>query len=349
MNAAANRNKHIRQMLAFGNYLFRYKYLFFLIFLILTLQLGTLGCTPKNANVRQIKLGDWAINDAHFSSTGILALSVSQDIGIYNLNGELLHLLKMPEPNGIWQLSWQGSNNLWFYDQFRLYHWYLGAANISPVLQFDNDAIRQVSANTGGLMIATEHGSVLWYASEQQGHLQPPRTLLENQPGISALGFIQQQPYVATTNGELWLWEDSRYSTVRYFKVEQPIQAVFSMNNKLVVLTSRYNNPLATSNDLSLWQLNSSGAAHAYPLASSTGVFSHLVVDATLIIGGSNSTWQSYNIKTQYRAQGAIPTRNPNQQARIIALYNQPNVIVMLTSRGDMQMWQKLGILNYRQ
>ena len=349
MNAAANRNKHTRQMLAFANYLFDLINPFPLIFLFLTLQIGILGCTPKNNHVVQIKLGDWAVNDAHFSSAGILALSVSQDIGIYNLNGELLHLIKLPEPQGIWQLSWQESNQLWFYDQYRLYHWHLGAESISPALLFETDIIRQISANSLGLMLATEGGSVLWYASEQSGLLQPPRTLLENQPGISTLGFIQQQPYVATTKGELWLWEDNRYSTVSYFKVEQPIQAVFSMNDQLLALTSRYNNPLATSNTLSLWQLNKNGAPQAYQLSNSTGVFSHLVVGDTLIIGGSNSAWQSFNLANQQQTKGALSTRNPNQQARIIALYNQPNVIVMLTSRGEMQIWQKLGILNHRQ
>lgn len=349
MNEAGNLNKFINQMLALRPHLFSFRHSLFLIFLFCLSFSPIIGCTPANDNVEQIRLGDWAVNDAHFSSSGTLALSVSQDIGIYNLKGELLHLLTLPEPNGIWQISWQGNSDLWFYDQHSLYHWHLGRANIPPPQLFQTDPIRQVRAANNGLMLATESGSVYWYTTNEDHILQPPRTLLENQTGISAVGFTQQQPYVATKNGELWLWENTAYDTMRYFKVEQPIHAVLTVNDKLFALTSRYNNPLATSNELSLWRLSADSTPQAYKLAGSTGVFSHLVVNNVVIVGGSNSSWQSINMDNQEQINGALPARNPNQQGRIIALYDLPKVIVMLTSRGDMQKWQKVGILGNSQ
>ncbi len=349
MNEAGNLNKYINQMLALRCHLFSARHSLFLVLLLFLSFIPTIGCTPANDNVEQIRLGDWAVNDAHFSSSGTLALSVSQDIGIYNLKGELLHLLTLPEPNGIWQISWQGNNDLWFYDQHSLYHWHLGRASIPPAKLFQNDPIRQVRATNNGLMLATEHGSVYWYPTDQEHVLQPPRTLLENQQGISTVGFMNQQPYVATKSGELWLWEDTTYDTVHYFKVEQPIHAVITVNDQLFALTSRYNNPLATSNELSLWQLSTDKVPQAYKLEGGTGVFSHLVVRNTVIVGGSNSSWQSINVANQQQVNGALSVRNPNQQGRIIALYELPKVIVMLTSRGEMQKWQKVGILGNSQ
>ncbi|WP_252627557.1 hypothetical protein [Aliidiomarina quisquiliarum] len=349
MNEAGNLNKYTNQMLALRCHLFRALHSLFFLLLLLLLFFSIIGCTPANDNVEQIKLGDWAVNDAHFSSSGTLALSVSQDIGIYNLKGELLHLLTLPEPNGIWQISWQGNNNLWFYDQHNLYHWRLGKANISPPQLFQANPIRHVRATDHGLMLATETGSVYWYPTNQEYKLQPPRSLLENQVGISTIGFTQQQPYVGTRNGDLWLWEDTTYDTVRHFKVAQPIHAVITVSNQLYALTSRYNNPLATNNELSLWQLSSESTPQAYKLAGSTGVFSHLAVNNAVIVGGSNSSWQSYNLSTHQQKNGALPARNPNQQGRIVALYELPTVIVMLTSRGEMQKWQKVGILGNSQ
>lgn len=345
MNEVGYFNKHISQMLVFNRYLFSGAHTNYRLLALISFVSLLSACTPSDINVERIPLGDWAINDARFSQTGSLALSVSQDIGIYNTNGELLHLLSLPEPNGIWQITWQDPHNLWLYDKYNLYHWQVDATDIAQPHSFQADAIRQVRATNNGLMLATESGSVYWFEITAENTLNSPRTLLENLSSIATLGFtMQQQPYVATKNGELWLWADSSYGTLDYFKVSQPIHEVITIDKELFALSSRYNNPLATGNELTLWRLATNKAPQPYKLDGSTGVFSYLVANNVLIIGGSNSSWQSFNVVTQKQTSGALKTRNPNQQGRIIALYDLPNVILMLSSRGELQKWQKTRI-----
>lgn len=345
MNEASHFNKYISQMLVFVHRLFCSWRVLAYTFISCCLLIVISACTPVDINVERIKLGDWSVNDARFSQAGMLALSVSQDIGIYNNNGELEHLVSMPVPNGIWQMSWQTNHHLWLYDQYSLYHWRVGALEVVALESFRNDAIRQVRVSPKGLMLTTESGSVLWYGITDENKLQQPRVLLDALVGISTVGFtLHQQPYVATKSGDLWLWDDTSYTTVQHFKINQPIHEVVQIEQQLFALSSRYNNPLATDNELTLWQLNSHSPPQAYKFSEQTGVFSHLVVNNTLIIGGSNSTWQSFNIHTLKQNSGALTTRNPNQQGRIIALYELPTVILMLNSRGEMQKWQKTRI-----
>lgn len=350
MNEAEHSNKYMPQMLVYHFHLFQKRFFRLALTTLLLVFLLLTACTPKLIEVERIQLGDWTVHDAKFSRNGVLALSVSQDIGFYSTAGDLLYLLNLPEPHGIWQLTWQDNNNLWLYDKYNLYHWSFGAPTIAPPKYIPTEPIRFVQASKNGLMLVTEQGTLQWFEINQQQQLAEPRLLLDNLPHISSLGFTQQnQPYVASHDGQLWLWDSNAYNKVQQFNIGEPIHEVFQIKQHLYALSSRYNNPLATGNQLTLWQLSPEQAPQAHKLRQPQGVFTTLVMGDYLLIGGSNSTWQSINLTTYKQSSGALPSRNPSHQARLVAIYEEPHVILMLSSRGELQKWRKSRILHPNQ
>lgn len=334
MNKVTNFNKNISHMLAL-----RLGFYFLLGVLIS-------ACSPAPPDIKRVQLGEWIINDAVFSSHGTLAISVSQDIGLYTNNGDLTSLFQLPAPEGIWQLAWQNQSNLWVYDRYHLYLLQLqGEATVQHVMTM-NQGIRFIAASDQGLLLSTESDQVQWHAFTALAELQPAQTVFEYLPRVTVIGTTAaQQFYVATQQGNIWVWEQGNFQSAEHYKLEQPVLSLVTLEQSLYALSSESLSPLAKQNKVQLWPLKQT--QQPILLANTQGVASTLTIGNTLVLGGSNNSWQSFNTHTLQEQGGYQQRQKPHQSSRIIAMHDQGSVILMLNSRGTLQFWPKTRIFEY--
>ena len=338
MNKVTNFNKNISHMLAL-----RFSFCFLLASLVL-------ACSPAAPNFTRIQLGQWTVNDAAFSLSGTLAVSVSQDIGIYTSQGSLEYLFQLPPPEGLWQIAWQDQTSLWVYDRYHFY--YMNLSNISEAQHKMSVAhgIRFVTASSHGLLLVTENNQVHWHAFTDQGTVKAAVTLFDYLPHVTSIGTTSgDRLYVATQQGDVWLWDKSDYKTVKHYKLDQPVHSLVNIDQTLYALTSESLSPLAHQSTLQLWPLTPTHALQPQLIENSLGITSTFALDNRLIIGGSQNSWLSYNTETLQVQASYRQKRKPQHSSRIVAIDAQGSVILMLNSQGTLQIWPKTRIFEYPQ
>ncbi|RUO39050.1 hypothetical protein CWE15_09910 [Aliidiomarina taiwanensis] len=336
MNKVTNFNKNISHMLALR-----------LCFCFL-LANSLLACSPAPPGFSQKQLGDWSIHDAAFSAQGELALSVSQDIGLYTQQGDLKYLFQLPAPEGIWQLAWQNNSHLWVYDRYHLHLLQLTEQPTANHKLTVPEGIRFVAVSEHGLLLATETQQVLWYGFDTSNTLQPAQTLFEQLPKVSAVGTpTADHFYVATQQGTVWLWKKSNYNLAKQYSLEQPVHSLVAIGYSLYAITRESLSPLARQQTLQLWELSPTLAQQPILIPDTQNIASILALENTLIIGGGQSSWLSFNMSTQQVLASYQAKRRLQKNSRTIAMHAQDSVILTLNSRGTLQIWQKTRILKH--
>lgn len=325
--------------------------------IILLGSLFMLGCSDTREPVESIQLNASAAEHAEFSTQGVLALSSGAQVGIYERSGAMIDVIALGTPEGIWRVSWQGSDHLWIYDRRRLLHYSIQTQNTQQALPNMALAIRTISPSAEGLLIATEASELLWLAvtvdEDEITTAQHTEVISQLSRSILNIGIIKDTTaehtsllYAATNDGQVQTWALQDFSYQEEWLLNDAVQGVFPAPERAYwAVTNRTANPLARQNQLTLVHIPEHGRVNRQPLHEDFSVRSlHQSADK-LILGGSNNRWISIDTESGTTREGQHSSaRNPLRQGTIAAIFIDDEKVFMITSRGELQIWEKTRI-----
>ncbi|MCC5854620.1 MAG: hypothetical protein JJU10_02930 [Idiomarina sp.] len=310
------------------------------------LLLALASCAKPYDDVTSTTFASGGVGAASFAPEGHFAASASNTIGIYTENAELSELVHLPDPNGLWRVLWQNGETLWAYDRNNLLRIERATGTITHDYPFVEAPIRTLALHHTTLVVASEAGWVDRFTISSSGELVNRYRLAEEVQGLSAVAVNTNDARTTTgfgtRDGVMRFWYNDTEQTP--VELDQPILDAAFTYNELWLITSRFNNPIATRNQLTLWHATRDRlSAHALP--EDIG-FNHLqTLERGLLVGGGNHQWAWFNPDShefavrQYGAQ-----RNPNQRGVILHAAASGNEILLLSSRGELQRWEKTSI-----
>lgn len=324
--------------------------------IILLGTLFILGCSDAPEAVQRVQLNTTAAEHAEFSRDGVLALSSGAQVGIYDQSGDMLDMVSLGTPEGIWRVKWQSAEYLWVYDRRRLLHYSIKGQTLTQSLAFTALNIRTITPTDSGLVIATEASELLWLGVEvKDDSLQSAdeaEVIDTLSRSIQHIGTLHQDSgspqllYAATSDGLVHTWSLPDLIRQEQWQLNKAVQGVFSApEGAYWVVLNRTANPLASQNRLSLVLMPEQGTMQRQQLSDDFSIRSLFKSEDTLIMGGSNNRWMSFNTLEGTSRSGQYGSaRNPLRQSTITAIYVNNDKVYMITSRGELQIWEKTRI-----
>ncbi|WP_157957931.1 hypothetical protein [Aliidiomarina celeris] len=308
-----------------------------------------LACSDSVPGVERVQLNTTAAEHAAFSTTGMLALSSGAQVGIYQPNGSLAQAVNVGNPNGIWRVHWQNNDILWIYDRDQLMRFQWRSNTLDTLVHASPHSIRYVASNDSELVIATEQQQLIRITFTPT----PQFTIMAALPHpIQSIGFIpasvhtDEQLFAADTRGNLYLGNINNMQNREVWRIHGAIKQVLTdTNQNLWIISNESNSPVASTNPLSVTQITESDHLQKRLLSPNFTAHSFAFDGSLGVVGGSNNRWFAFHTEHSNTQTGQLgEAQNPLRQGTIAAVFIDPTKVFMITSRGELQIWQKTRI-----
>jgi WD40 repeat protein len=313
------------------------------------------ACNPTPPPSAAHQLTPATFSDADFSAQGHLAISLREQVAIFDQRAEMLQLIEMGEAKGAWQLVWVRSHLLAIVDRHQILLWNTREEGFSGNWDLQDTQLRALAAANGRLLLGDNEGGLHLFAFTGTGALhtyQQPDSHLER---ISTVALSSDGNYALTASldGQVRYWSLANLQPEWQWQAPAQLYATHATlspdGGALYISTARRGSLLGSPAQQSIVHLDPKNGTiqTSFPFSPESHITSLLASDLGLFIGGSSNQWwlmQEGTLATTRK----YPRGGPfgENSGTLAALYSSDNSIYAATTSGYLQIWLKQDIVN---
>lgn len=324
-------------------------------FTLLLLVLLVTACSPDPTPHKAVQLTPSSFTHGAFSPRGELAISTSEQVAIFDSQGDLLQIINVDQPAGSWQLSWASQDELYLADKKQVLRWHTQEKQLSGGWTFGAEPLRTITASQHQLAISQGHGIIhlltltrdgqVRQHQEWQGHTEQIQHLLfsqDNQFLITADNRAQVKSWGLQSLDLQWTYEGEPQQNVTGIAEQKAgdwLSLVLSKKSRLP--TGQREHQIIHLN------IKNGKIEEQWPFQSLSIVSSMLWSPFGLIVGGGMNQWWLLGPEGSELNRKWPQARQFGRDSGVIqGLYAETDSLSAASTSGYLQIWTKQDIVN---